>query len=97
MSDMTMTKVMRDAGQTASVHGFRSSFKDWASETTSFPDAVSEAALAHIDANKVRRAYRRTDFFKLRVDLMAAWAAYVDGAGAQDNVVPIGAATKLAG
>jgi len=97
VSDMTMTKVMRDAGQTASVHGFRSSFKDWASETTSFPDAVSEAALAHIDANKVRRAYRRTDFFKLRVDLMAAWAAYVDGAGAQDNVVPIGAATKLAG
>ncbi|MDR3448723.1 MAG: integrase arm-type DNA-binding domain-containing protein [Alphaproteobacteria bacterium] len=97
ISDMTMTKVIRDAGRTESVHGFRSSFKDWASENTSFPDAVSEAALAHIDADKTRRAYRRTDFFKLRVDLMAAWAAYVDGAGAESNVVPIGAATKLAG
>ena len=97
VSDMTMTKVMRDADQTASVHGFRSSFKDWASENTSFPDAVSEAALAHIDGDKTRRAYRRTDFFKLRVDLMAAWGAYVDGAGVESNVVPIGAATKLAG
>jgi integrase len=97
VSDMTMTKVMRDADQTASVHGFRSSFKDWASENTSFPDAVSEAALAHTDGNKTRRAYRRTDFFKMRVDLMAAWAAYVDGAGVESNVVPIGAATKLAG
>ena len=96
VSDMTMTKVMRDAGQSASVHGFRSSFKDWASENTSFPDAVSEAALAHIDGNKTRRSYRRTDFFKMRIDLMAAWAAFVDGAQVIDNVVPISAAKQSA-
>lgn len=81
VSDMTMTKVMRDAKRSESVHGFRSAFKDWASESSTFPDAVSEAALAHIDSNKTRRAYRRTAFFKMRVDLMAAWGAYVSGAG----------------
>lgn len=83
VSDMTMTKVLRDVGLSETVHGFRSSFKDWASEASSFPDAVSEAALAHGDPDKVRRAYRRTDFRKLRVDLMAAWAAFVDGAGCE--------------
>lgn len=81
LSDMTLTKVMRDMDLTATVHGFRSAFKDWAVESTSFPDAVSEAALAHKDANKVRSAYRRTDFRKMRVDLMAAWAAFVDSKG----------------
>ena len=49
-------------GLSATVYGFRSAFKDWAVESTSFPDAVSEAALAHKDADKVRSAYRRTDF-----------------------------------
>lgn len=87
MSDMTLTKAMRDMGETVTVHGFRSAFKDWASEATSFPDAVSEAALAHLDANKVRAAYRRTDFLQLRRDLMAAWAGYLEGP--QDNVIPI--------
>lgn len=81
LSDMTLTKVMRDMDLTATVHGFRSAFKDWAVESTSFPDAVSEAALAHKDENKVRSAYRRTDFRKMRVDLMAAWAAFVDSKG----------------
>jgi len=77
MSDMTLSKVMRDAKQPFTVHGFRSSFKDWASEQTSFPDAVSEAALAHGDPDKVRKAYRRTDFLKLRCELMDAWASFL--------------------
>jgi hypothetical protein len=69
------------------VHGMRSSFKDWAVECTSFPDAVSEAALAHADTNRTRASYRRTDFFKMRCDLMAAWDRQISGA--HDNVVPL--------
>ncbi len=77
LSDMTLSKILRDMDLPVTVHGFRSSFKDWAVESTSFPDAVSEAALAHLDANRVRAAYRRTDFMKMRIDLMAAWANFI--------------------
>jgi integrase len=80
---MTISKVLRDMGLTDTVHGFRSAFKDWASEASSFPDAVSEAALAHADRDKTRAAYKRTDFRKMRVDLMAAWATFVDGKGGE--------------
>jgi integrase len=81
VSDMTISKVLRDMKLSDTVHGFRSAFKDWASEATSFPDAVSEAALAHVDRDKTRAAYKRTSFLEMRGDLMAAWAAYVDGTG----------------
>ena len=81
LSDMTLLKVMRDRELPFSVHGFRSAFKTWAVEATSFPDAVSEAALAHIDANKVRAAYSRTDFRQQRTDQMAAWANFIGGSG----------------
>jgi integrase len=77
LSDMTISKIMRDMEEPFTVHGFRSSFKDWAVECTSYPDAVSEAALAHLDANKVRASYRRTDFLKMRGDLMASWSTFV--------------------
>lgn len=87
LSDMTLAKVLRDAGQPFTVHGFRSAFKDWAAEETAFPDAVSEAALAHGDPDKVRKAYRRTDFLQLRRDLMNAWAAFIARPGG--NVVPL--------
>ena len=82
LSDMTMLKIMRDRSLPFSVHGFRSAFKTWAVEATSFPDTVSEAALAHIDANKVRAAYSRTDFRQQRTDLMAAWANFISEGGA---------------
>ena len=82
LSDMTMLKIMRDRSLPFSVHGFRSAFKTWSVEATSFPDAVSEAALAHVDANKVRAAYSRTDFRQQRTDLMAAWANYIGDGGA---------------
>ena len=62
-------------------HGFRSSFKDWATETTSFPNEVSEMALAHGVENKVEAAYRRGDLFEKRRGLMEAWAAYLDSCG----------------
>lgn len=79
LSDMTMTKALRDAGATATVHGFRSSFRDWAAEQTSFPSEWAEAALAHSLPNKVEAAYRRTQFLDQRRRLMDAWAAYIDG------------------
>ena len=82
ISDVTMTKLMRDAGITgATVHGFRSAFTDWAAERTSFPKEVADKALAHKLPNKVEAAYRRTDFFEKRRDLMAQWAEFLDGAG----------------
>lgn len=87
LSDMTMLKIMRDRSLPYSVHGFRSAFKTWAVEATSFPDAVSEAALAHIDANKVRAAYSRTDFRQQRTDLMAAWAKFIGDCGANVRAV----------
>lgn len=84
ISDMTMTKLLRDAEITGvTVHGFRSAFTDWAAETTDFPKEVADKALAHKLPNRVEAAYRRTDFFDKRRDLMARWAAYLDTARAQ--------------
>jgi integrase len=73
VSDMTLTKVMRDAGLAAVPHGFRSSFKDWASETTSFANELSEAALAHAIPNKSEAAYRRGNLLDKRRVMMTAW------------------------
>jgi integrase len=60
----------------ATVHGFRSSFRDWASECTNFSNEVCEAALAHAIENKVEAAYRRGDLFKKRGALLASWVTY---------------------
>jgi integrase len=60
-------------------HGFRSTFKDWASERTSHPDIVSEMALAHTIPDKVQAAYRRGDLLQKRRDLMQDWAVYCAG------------------
>ena len=57
-------------------HGFRSSFREWGAETTTFPSAVLELALAHVNKDKVEEAYQRSDLLKLRVELMAAWGRY---------------------
>jgi len=63
--------------------------KDWASETTDYPDHVSEAALAHVSADKVRAAYARSDLFEKRRKLMEAWATYCGLHIAAGNVVPL--------
>jgi integrase len=60
----------------ATVHGFRSAFRDWAAECTNFTNEVCEAALAHVIENKAEAAYRRGDLFDKRRKLMEAWAAY---------------------
>ena len=60
----------------ATVHGFRSAFRDWAAECTNFTNEVCEAALAHVIENKAEAAYRRGDLFEKRRKLMEAWAVY---------------------
>ena len=78
ISDMTLSKVMRDAGQPFTPHGFRSSFRDWAAEEMpEIPDAVAEIALAHVGANKVVRAYKRTPYLVMRRTLLDAWGEFV--------------------
>ena len=79
MSDMTFTKLLRDNGlaDRATMHGFRSAFRDWASEQTSAPHAVMELALAHNVGSAVERAYARSDLLAKRRDLMDAWARFV--------------------
>lgn len=78
LSNMAMLEMLRgmrkDEGLT--VHGFRSSFRDWITETTLHPDAIAEQALAHSINNQVERAYRRGDAFDRRKDLMQQWADY---------------------
>lgn len=76
MSDMTLLQLVRGMDVPVTVHGFRSSFRDWVADKTDVPREVAEAALAHAVENKVEAAYRRTDFFEKRRVLMAAWGAY---------------------
>jgi integrase len=68
-----------EQGRKVTVHGFRSTFRDWAGEETGSDPQVVEMALAHTIANKAEAAYRRGDLFKKRRDLMDAWAAYCAG------------------
>jgi len=68
------------------VHGFRSSFRDWAGNETLSPREVVETALAHMIGDKAEQAYRRSDALEKRRKLMEAWASYCSR---QDNVVPM--------
>ncbi|MEQ1672652.1 MAG: hypothetical protein ABL893_17510, partial [Hyphomicrobium sp.] len=79
LSDMTFTKLLRDERLDATAHGFRSSFKVWASESAKVPNEVSEAALAHSLGSKVVAAYLRTDFLAERRPLMEAWSGHCLG------------------
>src|SRR5512139_2219868 len=73
---MTLLKILRDANAGVTVHGFRSSFRDWAAEKSDFPGEVAEAAQAHTIPNKVEAACRRTDYLEKRKVLMADWARH---------------------
>ena len=82
MSDATMGKALFEGGGGEyTVHGFRSSFRDWAAEVARVPDDVAEAALAHTLKDKTEAAYKRTKYLEQRRDLMARWAEYVCGQG----------------
>jgi integrase len=95
ISTATMTKALRLAGgEDFTVHGFRSSFRDWAGEETSFPREIAEAALAHVVGDETERAYRRGDALAKRRKLMEAWERYCL-APPKSNVVPfVGGAAR---
>lgn len=76
LSDMAMSKLMKVMGAKAVPHGFRSTFRDWASEFTSFSREVTERAMAHMLGDKTEAAYMRSDLFVKRTKLMEVWATY---------------------
>jgi len=79
LSNMAMLECLRGLRTGYTVHGFRSSFRDWAAEQTSFPNIVAEAALAHAIGDKTEAAYRRGDLLEKRRQLMQAWADFCVG------------------
>ena len=87
LSNMTLSKLLKDLDIPAVPHGFRSSFRDWAQECTNAPRAVMEAALAHANPDKVEAAYARSDLFERRRTLMDQWAGYLTEVS--DKVVPL--------
>lgn len=93
LSNMAMLELLQGMGfgKDLTVHGFRSTFKDWCSEQTGYPNEMSEMALAHTVSDKVEAAYRRGDMREKRRRLMADWAAYCESrpAAAKAKVVPI--------
>ena len=76
MSNMAMLKLLERMQVPITVHGFRSTFRDWCGETTGFPHAAIEKCLAHEVANAVERAYARSDLLDKRREIMNDWSAY---------------------
>jgi integrase len=95
LSDVALTRAIRVTGASSTVHGLRSSFRDWAGESTNFAREVCEAALAHTVGSAVEAAYRRGDMFEKRAKLMAAWANFC-GRAATGKVVPLNRVTQSA-
>jgi integrase len=98
MTDMSLTLAVRrmqgepprwtdKSGEPITVHGFRACFRTWCEEQTSYPRSVTEAALAHTNADKVEAAYQRSDLFERRRELMEAWGAYCTRREASNVVV----------
>ena len=87
MSDMSLSMLLRRIQPGITVHGFRSSFRDWAAEATHYPGEMAEMALAHTVGNKVEAAYRRGDMFEKRRQMMTDWAAWCEPK--PGNVVPL--------
>jgi integrase len=79
LSDVAVNKTLHSIAPDVTVHGFRSSFRTWCEERTAYPRSVTEAALAHVNADKVEAAYQRSDLFERRRELMRAWADYCTG------------------
>jgi integrase len=93
LSGMALLMTLRRMGRRdLTVHGFRSTFRDWAAERTNFPADVAEMALAHTITSKVEAAYRRGDLFLKRRQLMDAWARFCNSPHSIGEIVPIRAA-----
>jgi integrase len=93
LSNMAFLMLLRRMGRgDLTAHGFRATFKTWASERTSFQNEIAEVSLAHVIGGKVEQAYRRGDLFEKRRRLMQQWAAFCTTAPAQErqaNVTPL--------
>jgi integrase len=90
LSDMTMTKIMRDMGVDAVPHGFRATFSSWTASSTAYPFEVREMALAHAIGDATVASYQRDDLFEKRRNLMADWAKFTNTAPVVgENVVPM--------
>ena len=79
LSNMVFLMALRRMKLPITAHGFRSSFRDWSAETTSFPREVAEMALAHVIENRVEAAYRRGDLLPKRREMMEQWATFCEG------------------
>lgn len=89
MSNMAMALLLRRMGLSATVHGFRSAFRDWSAEQSDHSREVAEMALAHVIESRVERAYRRGDLLEKRRELMNDWAAYCATACTQMIAPPV--------
>jgi integrase len=90
LSNMAFLMLLRCMDRELTTHGFRSSFRDWVAERTTFPSEVAELALAHAVRNPVEAAYRRSDMFEKRRRLMQQWATFCTTAPAEHGrVVPL--------
>ncbi len=78
LSNLAMEMLLRRMGAPVTVHGFRSSFRDWCGEVSTFPREIAEAALAHVVGDETERAYRRGDALEKRRKLMNAWASFCE-------------------
>lgn len=95
ISDATMSAVLKRMQAPAVPHGFRSTFRDWASEVSPYPSEMAEMALAHTVGDKVEAAYRRGDLFMKRVIMMEDWAKFCATERPQSAVVPIDQARRV--
>jgi hypothetical protein len=95
LSNMTMLAVLKRMKRTdLTTHGFRSTFRDWAAETTDFPNEIVEMALAHTIGDKSEAAYRRGDMLERRRALMAAWETYCLTPAPEGKLLPLTRSTS---
>jgi integrase len=99
LSDMSLTRILRLAKRTETIHGFRSAFRDWAAERMpTIPAMVAEMALAHRVGTATEQAYLRSDLREMRTSLMEAWGRFVAPSlsGVGDNVTDLAQARVVA-
>jgi integrase len=94
LSNMAMLELLRGLSPGHTVHGFRSTFRDWAAERTNYPEFVIEMALAHAVGDDVVKAYKRTDLFARRTRLMKQWADFLAKPRAPAETVDLAAERK---
>ncbi len=85
LSDVAVSKTLHSLRPGVTVHGFRATFRTWGAEKTSYSNEVLERALSHVDGNKLRAAYQRSDLFRARVKLAQDWEAYCTSGSSSDG------------